>query len=110
MNLKTTFLFTTAFLGAGFASMQAQSIKRIKNIKPSLVEVSPNPTHGELKVKSNDKIKSVLVYDIAGKIVAGGVNIRKLNYESSMNSLPNGLYIVKTETINGVYSTRLMKH
>lgn len=110
MKLKTTFLFTTSFLGFGLAAMQSQSIKRIKNIRPSIVDVTPNPTHGDLKVSSDDKIKSVLVYDIAGKVVVGGVNIGKNNYQSSMNSLPNGLYIVKTETTNGVYSTRLIKH
>lgn len=110
MKLKNTFLYTTTFIGIGLTTMHSQSIKRIKNIRPSIVEVSPNPTHGDLKVSSDDKIKSVLVYDIAGKVVAGGVDIDKFSFKSSMNSLPNGLYIVKTETTNGVYKTRLIKH
>jgi hypothetical protein len=64
------------------------------------VVVSPNPTRGNLFIKSDKSIKDTTVTDLTGKIVMKG-NSDNLN----IGSLSNGVYLLQVEFTDGSLKT-----
>lgn len=64
--------------------------------------IGPNPTYGELYISSSDGIESYVLYGINGQVVkkdyTGGVTETVVD----LSGLPNGLYILRSLTSNGV--------
>jgi hypothetical protein len=63
-----------------------------------LISVYPNPSNGEVHVALNDAHKVELtVYDIMGRKVLT-TNLNNTDNTIDISSLPQGLYLIKTET------------
>jgi len=82
-----------------FSNRYANSIRKIwspsvrsnaYNHNNDNINIQPNPTTGELFIKSPDKV-SVKVYNIVGQLVTQGVNTDRI----SIASFPAGMYLVK---------------
>lgn len=62
--------------------------------------IYPNPADTHFTIDFNEKISSIALYDIKGKLIL----TKESNFESShtfnINSLPRGLYIIKVLDIN----------
>ena len=98
-----------SFLG-GFQmySTQKQDFSNIytnKGFEKKSYLVYPNPTEGILSIKTTDKILSTGVYSLLGKLLA-------LSSENTFNisALPNGVYILKIETQEGVAIQKIIKN
>ncbi len=74
------------------------------------VNISPNPTKGSLEVVANELIKSITVYNLLGSEVLLFENVNEEALKFSVRGLSSGLYVVKTITENGMYTTKLMRN
>ena len=71
--------------------------------KESLVNLYPNPTSGSfhLSTDKQNKIKSVSVFDVQGKLIySEPLGNPSIETEMSLNHLPKGLYFIKVELEN----------
>jgi D-alanyl-D-alanine carboxypeptidase len=70
-----------------------------------MIPVYPNPSNGLVHIKiPNQTIQSIQVYDLPGQLI-------KETSEKSfdLSNYPNGVYWVKAQTEEGIYSYRLLK-
>ncbi len=70
------------------------------------IALYPNPVKDIFSISSNDTIEEIFIYDVNGKKV-----LTEKNYGQSVNieALPNGLYFVKVQTLNGSLSQKIIK-
>ncbi|WP_336962474.1 T9SS-dependent choice-of-anchor J family protein [Chryseobacterium contaminans] len=60
----------------------------------------PNPTKGEVNIKTDKKIKSTSVIDMTGKVLN-----RKESGNTDISALPKGNYLIKVEFTDGTSAT-----
>ncbi|MCT2563326.1 T9SS type A sorting domain-containing protein [Chryseobacterium herbae] len=65
------------------------------------VALYPNPTKGEINIKTDQKIKSTTVFDMTGKSL-----LQNDTEKADISSLPKGTYLVKISFADGSTSTR----
>ncbi len=79
----------------------------IKENIAEIINIYPNPTAGIINLKSSERILNASIQDITGKI------IRKLNVENNetinLADIENGIYIIKIQTANKVFSGKIIK-
>ena len=68
------------------------------------INVYPNPSNDLINIQLNSKINKVEVYDLNGCLVLVGEGA-----EINIQSLYNGMYILKAITGEGVYNARFIK-
>lgn len=64
------------------------------------VSIYPNPTKGEINIKTDKKIKSSAVLDFSGKPV-----LKSTSDKVDISSLPKGTYLVQVEFADGTTTT-----
>ena len=71
-----------------------------------LTSIYPNPTNGEFRIISEQKIESVQLYDAQGK----EINIVEIkNNTFNIQGLNSGVYSVEISTVKGKYYSRIIK-
>lgn len=70
-------------------------------VKDGQFVVYPNPASSVLNIRANSEILNVTVYDITGRSL-----IQQTDDIVNVSNLPNGLYIIQVETIDGVEAHR----
>jgi len=88
----------------------ADNIEDANSLKSAELSLYPNPVSDILNIRTTEILTSVIIYNIAGKIVKQ----QDFNTEGNANSisiqdLPQGAYIVKVKTVTGEYSERIIK-
>lgn len=81
--------------GATLATQETSS--KAKDV----VSVYPNPTKGEITIKTDKKIKSTSVFDMTGKSL-----LQNDSEKANISALPKGIYLVKINFADGSTSTR----
>lgn len=71
----------------------------ISKIKAS-TSIYPNPTKGEVNIKTDKKIKATSVVDMSGKTLS-----RVESGNTDISSLPKGIYLMKVEFTDGTSTT-----
>ncbi len=73
---------------------------------PTSVVLYPNPATDEITVSVDQNLVSqpVMVFDMTGKLVKQLI----ANQQSNIGELPNGLYLVKVQTKNGITTKKLI--
>lgn len=66
----------------------------------------PNPATDVLNIKSQEKVLSVSVYDLSGKLI----NVPFSNGQVNVSMLPKGIYMVIAKTEKAVYQQKLIKN
>lgn len=69
-------------------------------VSKAKTSVFPNPTKGEVNIKTDKKIKSTSVLDLSGKVISRG-NSEKVN----LTSFTKGTYLIKVEFADGSTKT-----
>jgi hypothetical protein len=79
----------------------------IQELTDIFVEIYPNPTNGNIKIKATKKIDEVSVYSLDGKL------IQQLNYNSGdeidLSSLNTGVYLVQVDISGNLKTVRVIK-
>lgn len=68
----------------------------------NLVSVYPNPTSGLVNLQSDEKIQSIQLISIEGKLVRKYASSSQLNIQD----LPNGVYLLKIQLENGKFEIK----
>lgn len=66
------------------------------------ITMYPNPTSSIIKINSNEPIGKVQVFGITGVLLKNLKNVNQVD----ISSFPAGSYIIKTETVEGNFSTQ----
>jgi hypothetical protein len=66
----------------------------VENIKKSTINIYPNPVKSILNIKTDDKIKTIELYDEIGRKVK---NLSKSNV-INLENLSKGIYYLKIQT------------
>jgi hypothetical protein len=66
----------------------------VENIKKSTINIYPNPVKSILNIKTDDKIKTIELYDEIGRKVKNLSNSNVINLEN----LNKGIYYLKIQT------------
>ena len=77
------------------------------------LRLHPNPTGGTLTVETTSPIRTLTVYDLAGRVMMtaeGGANDYSPLRIMDVSSLPNGIYLLRAVTDNGVETGRFVKN
>ncbi|WP_223608546.1 T9SS type A sorting domain-containing protein [Chryseobacterium sp. OSA05B] len=90
---------TSATIGGMFKSTQVLATSETVS-KAKQTSVYPNPTKGEINIKTDQKIKMISVLDMSGKTV-----IETDSGKTDLSSLPKGTYIIKAALTNGTSIT-----
>lgn len=90
---------TSATVGGMFKSSQSLGTKDLNKAMSNL-SVYPNPTKGEISIKSDKKIKSSEIFDIAGRSI-----LSFSSEKADLSSLAKGAYVLKIEFTDGSSSS-----
>lgn len=71
------------------------------------ISVFPNPASGNVNVVSQTKIKSIVVFDISGKMMLSNMNVDEFEYRFYVSPMEPGLYIIQLQTEHGWISRKL---
>ncbi|BAP29406.1 uncharacterized protein CHSO_0369 [Chryseobacterium sp. StRB126] len=69
--------------------------------KKASLEIYPNPTKGQISIKTDKNIKSSTLFDMTGKAL-----LQTNNEKTDISSLPKGTYLLKIIFTDGTSSTR----
>lgn len=74
-------------------------------ISEELITVYPNPTNGLVHIKiPNQSIQNVKVYDIQGQLIK-----ESIESQFFLSDYPNGTYLIKAQTKQGIYNCKIIK-
>ena len=65
------------------------------------LNITPNPTQGELLIRGSNTIKELSLFTVSGKEVVKKVNLSKKEYRINIASLNKGLYLLKVTFVDG---------
>ena len=80
----------------------------IENVSDADLTVFPNPTTSSVTIKGISDFIDLRLIDMKGQIVLTRENISNQIEQISLESLPNGLYIIEIFTTDGVRSTKMI--
>ncbi|MEG2336477.1 MAG: S8 family serine peptidase, partial [Bacteroidales bacterium] len=95
------------------ANLQAIFVKSTKLEEANMVEqnlaVYPNPNSGRISIdlRNNEIPKQLKIYDLSGRKVLQ-LNKQEIN-SISIESLKSGIYLLRVETENNVYTNKIIK-
>jgi hypothetical protein len=77
----------------------------VEEFEANKVSIYPNPTNGRLNIKTKNNIKTILVYDLNGRLLINKeLNENNSNHELDVSDLSSGFYFleIKTDTASQV--------
>lgn len=74
----------------------------------SLISLFPNPTTGNISIKSEKQILNLIVKDFLGREVLNRKEINQNTIKLQINYLPKGQYSIEVETDKGLSTQRLI--
>lgn len=69
------------------------------------VTIYPNPTSSKLTIQSDEQIEVISITDFSGKVIETNCTTNSID----VSDLPNGIYFLRLQTVNGVSSKRFVK-
>jgi hypothetical protein len=82
------------------------SVLATAEVKKLEFSIYPNPATDILNIRTQEKVLSISVYDMAGKLV----NVQFSNGQINVGMLPKGVYILTAKTDKAVYQQKLIKN
>lgn len=92
--------FNTSSAAGGMFKISASLGTNEVGVKAKFASIYPNPTKGELNIKTDKKIKSSTIVDISGKTV-----FKTDSKKVDISSLPKGTYLMQVEFGDGTTAT-----
>ncbi|WP_139421064.1 WD40/YVTN/BNR-like repeat-containing protein [Chryseobacterium mulctrae] len=103
LNTSTVFgggFNTSATVGGVYKSSGSLGVNDAINKKNNNLSIYPNPTKGEVNIKTDKKIKSTTVLDLSGKVLTVGSS-----ETVNLSAFTKGTYLVKVEFSDGSSKT-----
>ena len=80
----------------------------IKNTTVQTVSLFPNPANGKITIRSSERMENIEIYSVNGRLYHSMVSADK-EVTLSLTELPEGIYIAKVLSKNGVSTARFIK-
>jgi len=77
------------------------NLSNLQEVKDSFIQVFPNPASEYIMIKSNSQIQYIEILDLNAKVRASH-QINKNSAQLDVSILPNGLYVLKCVTPQGI--------
>ena len=74
------------------------AVQQTKVVEDNIVSLTPNPVHDQLYIRSNDKVKTLGIYDISGRVV---LRVKTPGNTIAVGHLTPGVYIISIERKDG---------
>lgn len=81
-------------------------ITNLKDYNRTLCSFSPNPAHSKIVIHSNEKVESVEVYDISGKLISTHSNSNEID----VSGLTQGMYFLRMNFGNEIVTKKFIKN
>lgn len=106
IDMQLVFGIAVKIYGYAYFDPSSLNISEISQF----VNIYPNPTSGFTKISVNDKIRSIAVYDITGKLIESRVyNNPETSLYYDFNEYKNGLYFLKiTNKNNQIFTSKIV--
>lgn len=78
----------------------------IEPVSAHNIQVTPNPSSDVVSIQSNASVESIVVCNLLGEVLLQNAASNSINIES----LPQGLYLLKIYTPSGIATKRIIKH
>jgi len=113
INIGETIINTRNVGGYKFSQgfLQPNYLNILSVIEPVVansIKVYPNPAISELYIQSDNKINTVVIYDMQGKIVAKIVNSNNIIPVDNLTAAPY-MFVFYTSDNNNLYHTIIIK-
>ena len=96
-------------LGSGIYTNAAPLSIGESQQKVESVVLYPNPTESFFQFKGDLDVERVLIFNSTGKLVAGEGSFGTNTDQIDISHLPPGLYLVRLESSESIYSGRIVK-
>ena len=97
---------------AGFGQVEDYTLNigtlAVSDVRKDAVKVYPNPVIDVLNIDAADKVKSVQVFDLTGKVVSSHT-LNAVKNQINLNKLTPGVYVVTIVTEKGTQSVKIIK-
>ena len=81
----------------------------IETLQQNGISIYPNPTNGIVNFDfANNNIQNIIISDITGKQIIEKTNIQQ-NEMINLSNFENGIYIIKIQTDNELFTTKIVK-
>jgi len=85
------------------------NITNITSYKQNNCKIYPNPTSGIINLEfANNNIKQISISDLTGKTIIEKVKIQQ-NEMIDLSNFESGIYIIKIQTDNEIFTTKIIK-
>jgi uncharacterized repeat protein (TIGR01451 family) len=72
------------------------------------VSICPNPSYDFVNIKSKSRIKLLQLFDVQGRLIETKI-VNELNSKIDLSNNSKGVYFLKIEADNGVFSEKIIK-
>jgi Leucine-rich repeat (LRR) protein len=107
-NRGDIFFDYNAPVDTGFANTVFQTLSNTGFETDSSVVVSPNPASNEVLIKADDRIKSIQLYDVQGRIIVASL-VNDSTSKLDISGYSKGIYFIKITTEKGTKVQKLLK-
>jgi len=80
----------------------------LPDAKFSKLKIYPNPTNGLVMIESKEPVKSISIYNTMGQIIFTG-NYNTTNSTLDLSGYNSGMYIIKVQADNSIYTLKVLK-
>jgi len=72
------------------------------------IDVYPNPSDDIIYIQSENEFKSVMIYDVHGKLIYSDLNENNFKMQMDVSTLQKGMYIMNIETGEGISRKKIV--
>lgn len=101
------YISDTGLFGKYYGNIGALSISNFSKNSNSNAYIYPNPVVEKFKIKTEDTIINVKLYDVLGKEI---LNVKNLHNEIDISNLKNGIYFARIQQLNSTTTLKLIKN
>lgn len=81
----------------------------IKSLQTTNIAIYPNPTNGIININfAKNNIQKIAIYDITNKKILEKTPLKQIE-TINLHNLANGVYILKIEQSNNIFTTKIIK-
>jgi hypothetical protein len=92
------------------SGLRVANVTSIPEAISGTIKLFPNPAANAFKIRAEEVVFSVMIYDLQGRLLQVVKNGSESNEIEIKVSLPVGAYVVSVQTQQGLYHKRLMIH
>jgi len=95
---------------SGIVKVFSNDVLGVSENLNDILSIYPNPSHGVLNIKIATTISQIWIYDISGKIIYNNqLSINNSLLQIDISNFENGMYIVKVQAGDLIYSTKVLR-